>query len=346
MELHIAGKKGRRLALWGGLECTINRVGEAFHNQLERSGHEQRPDDIARFCALGMTAIRYPILWERVAPNGLDSADWRWTDQQVARLQGSDVSVIAGLVHHGSGPANTSLLDDGFVTGLAAFAAAVAQRYPGIEYYTPVNEPLTTARFSGLYGFWYPHGKDDQTFLRALLVQCRATVLSMRAIRAINPKAKLVQTDDLGKTTGTPAMAKLAEFYNHRRWLGWDLLCGMVGPEHALWKYLIRNGIGADDIFWFKANPCPPDIIGANYYVTSERWLDHRAELYPPHQVGRDDRHRNARGARGRCGADWADAPVAGIVEPLPPANCCDRGAHRRWARRPVALAARDLARR
>jgi hypothetical protein len=42
---------------------------------------------------------------------------------------------------------------------------------------------------------------------RALLNQCRAVVLSMRAIRAVNPQPKLVQTDDLGKTYGTPRWA-------------------------------------------------------------------------------------------------------------------------------------------
>ena len=46
---------------------------------------------------------------------------------------------------------------------------AVAERYPWVEHYTPVNEPLTTARFSGLYGHWYPHARDDGAFLRALL---------------------------------------------------------------------------------------------------------------------------------------------------------------------------------
>ena len=35
-----------------------------------------------------------------------------------------------------------------------------------------------------------------------------------------------------------------------------------------------------------RANPCPPDIIGVNYYVTSERWLDHRTERYPEHFRG------------------------------------------------------------
>jgi dTDP-4-dehydrorhamnose reductase len=106
---------------------------------------------------------------------------------------------IVGLVHHGSGPPHTSLLDPEFATGLAQFAQAVASRYPGLEYYTPVNEPLTTARFSGLYGHWYPHAQDDRSFIRALINQCRGVALSMEAIRRINPAAKLVQTEDLGK---------------------------------------------------------------------------------------------------------------------------------------------------
>src|SRR5205807_2341280 len=75
--------------------------------------------------------------------------------------------------------------------------------------------------------------------------------------------------------------AGLVEFSNQRRWLSWDLLCGMVGPEHALWDYLLGAGATADELLWFGANPCPPDVIGVNYYTTSERWLDHRAERYP-----------------------------------------------------------------
>ena len=65
-----------------------------------------------------------------------------------------------------SGPRSTSLVDPAFAEGLAAFARAVAERYPWVEDFTPVNEPLTTARFSGLYGHWYPHGRDDLTFAR------------------------------------------------------------------------------------------------------------------------------------------------------------------------------------
>ena len=269
------------LALWGGLECTVNRVRDQYFSQMDRNGHADRLQDIERFASLGIKAIRYPVLWERTAPNGIDSADWSWSDARLPALQRLGVTPIVGLVHHGSGPEHTSLVDPAFPEKLAEYAGAVAARYPWAEYYTPVNEILTTARFSGLAGVWYPHGKSHEIFVQALLIETRATVLSMRAIRAVNPDAKLVQTDDLSKTYGTPEMQWLADFFNERRWLSWDLLCGMVNPEHKMWDYLIQSGATPEDLLWFRDNPCPPDIIGVNYYATSERWLDHRTERYP-----------------------------------------------------------------
>src|ERR687885_668297 len=206
------------LEMWGGVESTVNRVRDTYLDQNERSGHAQRLDDLDRFAALGIRALRYPVLWERVAPDGLERADWTWTDDRLARIRAHGMRPIVGLVHHGSGPRHTSLVDPGFPEGLARYARAVAERSPWVESYTPVNEPLTTARFSGLYGHWYPHGRDDRTFLRALLVQCRAVARAMAAIRCVNPTARLVQTDDLGKTHSTPLLAYQAVFENDRRW--------------------------------------------------------------------------------------------------------------------------------
>ena len=269
------------LALWGGLECTVNRVRDNYFSQMDRNGHAGRLQDIERFASLGIGAIRYPVLWERTAPDGVDKADWSWPDERLPALRQLGVTPIVGLVHHGSGPRHTSLIDSAFPDLLAEYAGAVAARYPWVEYYTPVNEICTTARFSGLAGVWYPHGGDEATFIRALLVQCRATVLSMRAIRAVNPQAKLVQTDDLSKTYGTPEMEEITSFFNERRWLAWDLLCGMIDENHKLWSYLLDSGAGEEELRWFRENPCPPDVVGVNYYITSERWLDHRPERYP-----------------------------------------------------------------
>jgi dTDP-4-dehydrorhamnose reductase len=297
-----------RLELWGGIECTVNRVGDHYFSQLERSGHASRLDDLDKVAELGVRALRYPVLWERIAPDCIESADWSWSDERLARLRQLGITPIVGLVHHGSGPAHTSLVDPTFASKLAEYASAVAQRYPWLEYYTPVNEPLTTARFSGLYGVWYPHGSDNRTFKDALLNQCRAIVMAMRAIRRVNSNAKLVQTEDLGKTYSTPALAYQADFNNEFRWLAWDVLCGRLNSRHPLWKWLITCcGAGERELLWFEENSCHPDIVGANYYVTSERFLDENLDNYPERYHGDNGRHQYADIEIARCAATPSD---------------------------------------
>ena len=66
----------RPLEVWAGVECTVNRVRDGYVDQIELTGHAGRLDDLVRFGALGVSALRYPILWERTAPDGLASADW------------------------------------------------------------------------------------------------------------------------------------------------------------------------------------------------------------------------------------------------------------------------------
>jgi dTDP-4-dehydrorhamnose reductase len=272
--------------VWGGIECTINRVKNNFFDQLQYSGHYYREEDIEHIAQLGIKKLRYPVLWERHQPEKNESIDWNWTSNQLNNLNQRGIDVIAGLVHHGSGPAYTNLADENFPYYLAGYAKKVAEQFPWIEYYTPVNEPLTTARFSGLYGIWYPHQNNSKAFTQMLLNQLKGTVLAMQEIRKVNPTAKLVQTEDLGKTYSTPKLKYQANFENERRWLTFDLLCGRFDKNHFLWKHFQHMGIPEKDIYFFQENPCTPDIFGFNHYLTSERYLDERLHLYPPHTHG------------------------------------------------------------
>jgi dTDP-4-dehydrorhamnose reductase len=275
-----AGRAGA-LELWGGIEGTVNRVGDTFFDQLERNGHATRASDIGLFASLGIRAIRYPVLWERVAPDSFENIDWSWVDERLGLLRELHVRPIVGLTHHGSGPGHTSLVDPSFATGLAEFALRVAERYPWVDAFTPVNEPLTTARFSGLYGVWYPHGRDHATFARALVHECRAVVLSMKAVRTVNPAAQLIQTEDLGRRYSTPALAHVAAFQNERRWLSLDLLCGRVDRKHPLFASMLRWGITEAELEWFLEHRCPPDVVGVNHYASSDRYLDDDLGRYP-----------------------------------------------------------------
>jgi dTDP-4-dehydrorhamnose reductase len=301
--------------LRGGVECTVNRVGEEYFDQLERSGHSARASDLGLFAGLGVRAMRYPVLWERTAPDGLERADWTWANERFELPRDLNVRPIVGLVHHGSGPRGTSLVDPSFAGKLAAYARAVAERYPWVEDYTPVNEPLTTARLSGLYGHWYPHGRDDRTFARAFINQCRAVVLSMRAIRSVSTRARLVQTEDLGKTFSTPLLAYQAEFENERRWLTYVLLAGRVRPCHAMWDYLRWTGIAEQELYWVVENASAPDVIGVNHYLTSERFLDERMGRYPSETHGGNNRHSYADVEAVRVCAEGTAGPRALLRE-------------------------------
>ncbi|MHB2168526.1 family 1 glycosylhydrolase [Alsobacter sp. R-9] len=304
------------IEVWGGVECTVARIGGAYRNQLEDTGHAVRLDDLHRIAALGIRTVRYPVLWETVSPGDPREADFTWCDERLARLRDLGIGVIAGLCHHGSGPAGTDLLDPAWPYLLAAHARRVAERYPHVEAYTPVNEPLTTARFSGLYGHWYPHERSYRAFLRALVHQCKATVLAMREIRRVRPEARLVQTDDLGKTFSTPLLAYQANHENQRRWLSFDLLCGQVDRDHPWWPILVRHGVEEADLDLLLEGEGRPDVLGINHYLTSERYLDEAAHRYPEALRGGNGRHSYADAEAVRMPIPHADlGPAARLRE-------------------------------
>lgn len=275
-----------RPEIWGGIECTINRVDDQYNDQLEISGHYNRPDDLDHIAGLGIKTLRYPILWEKHVKTPDDAIDWTWSAHQLNKLKSHGISIIAGLVHHGSGPVFTDLADPLFACNLADYAMQVARKFPWIDKYTIINEPLTTARFSGLYGLWFPHGESESCFLQMLINELKATVLSMIQIRIVNPAAELIQTEDLTFVHSTRETRSQACYENERRWLTYDLLCGRVDREHFFWSRLLQAGITSEELNFFIENPCPPSVMGFNYYITSERYLDEDIHRYPPHLHG------------------------------------------------------------
>lgn len=327
--------------IWGGIECSVVRVGDIVRNQLHDTGHLWRRDDIALIAGLGLKTVRYPVLWEMVEQQR-GRMDWRWTDERLGELRTYGIAPIAGLVHHGSGPAWTNLLDPEFPENLAAYAASVAARYPWLEMYTPVNEPFTTARLCGLYGLWHPHTMDEKVCFRITVAECRATALAMREIRRINPGAKLVQTEDFGRIYSTPALADQAEYENERRWLSIDLLTGRVNEGHPFYERLVAAGVDRAHLEDLRAEPAVPDIIGIDYYLTSDRVLDHRLDLHPGEPVGgngrmsyvdiaavRSDLPRHATGLQGRLAELWERYRLPIAVTELH--NGCTRDEHVRW---------------
>src|SRR5690349_19752632 len=80
------------LELWGGVECSVTRVMDRYMDQVLRSGHQVRMADLDLFKELGIRALRYPVIWEKTAPRGIEKANWRWSDERLNRLQ--DVGIV------------------------------------------------------------------------------------------------------------------------------------------------------------------------------------------------------------------------------------------------------------
>jgi hypothetical protein len=89
-------------------------------------------------------------------------------------------------------------------------------------------------------------------------------------------------------------LAYQAKFENDRRLLTFDILTGRLVPGHPHYDHMIGCGIQEEEILFFQEQTFIPHILGLNYYVTSERWLDESLEKYPDQTHGGNGRDRYA----------------------------------------------------
>jgi dTDP-4-dehydrorhamnose reductase len=264
--------------IWASPEPTVARITAAtWRDQLAETGHQEREGDIALLAGLGISASRYPVLWEKHAERDPARIDFAWARRRLEELRARGVEPVVTLLHHGSGPAYTSLVDPEFPALFARYAGAVAREFPWVRRWTPINEPLTTARFSALYGHWYPNGRDDHAaFGRAVTNEALAMLLGMEAIREHAPGAQFVVTEDLQSFTSLhPETDAFVAHKRERSFLSIELVMGRVRPGHALYGYLTeRCGIEPSRLRAIAESACAPDLIGWNYYPNSERTLD------------------------------------------------------------------------
>jgi dTDP-4-dehydrorhamnose reductase len=265
------------LELWASPEPTFARIDETtVRDQIAETGLDARADgDAERIAALGVTASRVPVLWERVSPDDPHARDYREPQRRLDALRTRGIDPIVTLLHHGSGPRFTDLLDPAFPLWFAEYAGATAEQFPWVRRWTPINEPLTTARFATLYGVWYPNARDDRAFGRAMVNQTLAQQAAMRRIRRAIPDAEFVIAEDLQRfTAADDGVAEYVGFLRERSFLSVELVAGRVGNDHPLAPFLLeRCGVNPFELAVMSRDACVPDLVAFNHYPHSERYV-------------------------------------------------------------------------
>ncbi|MGI8989418.1 MAG: family 1 glycosylhydrolase [Bryobacteraceae bacterium] len=248
-------------------------------DELESTRHYQYwRDDLRLTSELGIRVLRYGVPYYKVN-TGPGVYDWSFLDEVLREMQRLGIEPILDLCHFGM-PSwlGNSFQNPDFPTAFAAYARVVAERYPWIRLYTPVNEMYICAKFSAQLGWWNEREKSDRAYLTATRNLAKASRLGMREIMTATPQAVFIQSEASEQThtvCGCEDNRKRVEWDNQLRFLALDLLYGhQVRADVHAW--LLDNGMSREEYRWFMsdglASRC---VMGNDYYAGNERILQH-----------------------------------------------------------------------
>jgi beta-glucosidase/6-phospho-beta-glucosidase/beta-galactosidase len=264
-----------------GIECSAPLIaGGVRQDELVKTGHRERyAEDIALVAASGVRFLRYGIPFHVVARDP-QQLDWTWTDRALAAVREAGIEPIADLVHFGVPDDLTGFGDPRLPERFVAYAAAFAERYPWVRWYTPVNEPMISATFSAQLGWWNERAADDRSFVAAIDRVSTCAAAGMAAIRERRPDAIFIQSDAC--ETWQPASSSALEqaaFLKERRFVTWDLAYGRR-PAAPVVDWLTANGLGEERLAWFEEQGSSDGcIVGHDYYAGNEWIVEDRGRV-------------------------------------------------------------------
>jgi beta-glucosidase/6-phospho-beta-glucosidase/beta-galactosidase len=240
-------------------------------DEMEKTDHYRRwEEDFNLLKEIGIQYLRYGTAYYKnhVSPGVYD---WEFTDLTFNKLRELNVTPIVDLCHFGLPDWMENFQNEEFPALFAEYAGAFAKRYHEQCLYTPINEIFITAMFSAQYGWWNERLHSDRAFVTALKNLCKANVMAMHAILAVQPNATFIQSESSEYFHPvSPAATPLSRFLNRKRFLSLDLTYGY--PINVnMYEYLQENGMSKKEFRWFEENQVKARcIMGNDYYVTNE----------------------------------------------------------------------------
>ena len=262
-----------------GIECSYPTIeqGKWRRDQLSGSGHYRRwQEDFALAREIGVTHLRYgPPL--HLLFTGPGQFDWSLVDEPMAEMEVAGPEPIVDLCHFGLPAWLGNFQNADIADALAEYAAAFAQRYPWVRFYTPVNEMYVCARLSALEGVWNEQLRDTGAFVRAVVNMARATVRMQDAILKLRPDAIFIHAESSEFTQPCcpdEEVERLARLENERRFLPLDLIFGHPVGEQ-LRGDLADNGLSDREYDQFMQRDVPRrSVLGVDYYEWNERLIN------------------------------------------------------------------------
>jgi beta-glucosidase len=258
-----------------GIECsypTIEWEGKTVRrDQLAECHHYERwEEDIELMVDCGIRYVRYglPYYNMHVAP---DKFDWEFSDLVMNRLKERNLIPIMDLCHFGVPDWLENFQNPDLPKMFPKWARAVAERYPWVWLYTPINEMYIAAEFSAFYGWWNERLKSHKGYVTALKHLVRANYDAMTEILEVCPKAQFIQAESSEHFhADNPELVDNAEFLNERRFLTLDLTYGRH-PSAVMYQYLRDNGMTEEEYrYFFQRSMREYCIMGNDYYKTNE----------------------------------------------------------------------------
>lgn len=258
-----------------GIEDTFvpqSRAGERPIDEYELTEHYDKVEtDLGLATAVGAEMVRWGVPWYRVAPTP-ETWDWSWVDRALESFEAEGLRPLVDLLHYGT----PLWLDDQFANPdyperMAEFASRFAERYGHYATdYTPVNEPMIHALFSGEYGYWPPYREGPSGLASIASALSRGFVLTQQGIaEQLGNRATFLHVDagmryvgDVDAPEHRDTVARLRE----QTFLVEDLVTGRVDQAHPLLAQLRRGGVTDEQLAWFADNAVQPDVMGVNYY--------------------------------------------------------------------------------
>ena len=237
-----------------GFECsTFLWKDQGRRDLAQETRHwDHAEEDYAILGGLGIAVAREGIPWPMVERAG--GYDFSRIDPLIAAMNACKILPIWDLCHYGY-PDDLDPFDADFVDRFARYCRAAAEyvvpRTRSPHFFTPINEITFFAFAGGEWGWVAPKLEGKENRHRFLLRLCEASIAGARAIREVDPEARMVQIDPLVQVVAPRDRPDLADAARHENdegtFLAWDIL---AGRQHAE----------------FGGSPEILDIVGVNCY--------------------------------------------------------------------------------